>query len=49
VRGAVEFAEFMRELVTVVQPRAANAPRPGRRRRIHATVLLPGDEAPDRP
>src|SRR5690348_4590588 len=42
-----EFAELMRELVTVIQPRAANAPKPGRRRRILATVLLPGDEAPE--
>jgi hypothetical protein len=42
-----EFAEFMRELVTVIQPRVANAPKPGRRRRILATVLLPGEEAPE--
>jgi Helix-turn-helix domain len=41
-----EFAEFVRDLMTVVQPRAANAPKPGRRRRILATVLLPGEEAP---
>jgi hypothetical protein len=39
-----EFAEFVRELVTVVQPRLANAPKPGRKRRILATVLLPGAE-----
>ena len=40
-----EFMEFLRELVTLVQPRLANAPRPGRTRRIFATVLLPGSEA----
>jgi len=40
-----EFSDFMRELLTVIQPRVANAPKPGRRRRILATVLLPGDEA----
>jgi hypothetical protein len=37
-----EFARFVRELVTVIQPRLANAPAPGRSRRILATVLLPG-------
>jgi hypothetical protein len=40
-----EFMEFLRELVTIVQPRLANAPSPGRTRRIFATVLLPGSEA----
>jgi hypothetical protein len=39
-----ELTEFLRELVTVVQPRLANAPKPGRKRRILATVLLPGGE-----
>jgi hypothetical protein len=39
-----EFTEFLRDLVTVVQPRLANAPKPGRKRRILATVLLPGGE-----
>ena len=39
-----EFTEFVRDLVTVVQPRLANAPKPGRKRRILATVLLPGGE-----
>jgi len=38
-----ELLEFLRELYAVVQPRAANAPRPGRSRRILATVLLPGE------
>jgi Helix-turn-helix domain len=40
-----ELMEFVRELVTVVQPRLANAPRPGRTRRILGTVLLPGATA----
>jgi hypothetical protein len=38
-----EFAELLRELLRVLQPAAANPPRKGRRRRILATVLLPGD------
>ena len=42
-----EFRELMIELVRVLQPRAANPPRPGRRRRILGTVLLPGDESPE--
>lgn len=41
-----ELAEFMRELLTVVAPRLAQPPRRGRRRRILATVMLPGDEEP---
>ena len=40
-----EHAEFLRDLVRVVQPRLANAPKPGRRRRILGTVLLLGDDA----
>jgi Helix-turn-helix domain len=40
-----ELAEFLRDLTRVVQPRLANAPKPGRRRRILGTVLLPGDDA----
>jgi Helix-turn-helix domain len=39
-----EFAEMMRELYRVLQPRRANAPKPGRRRRLLASVLLPGEE-----
>ncbi|HKT01383.1 MAG TPA: helix-turn-helix domain-containing protein [Rugosimonospora sp.] len=39
-----EFAALLRELMRVLQPAAANPPRPGRRRRILATVLLPGEE-----
>ena len=39
-----ELAELARELYIVLQPRLANPPKPGRRRRILATVLLPGPE-----
>jgi Helix-turn-helix domain len=42
-----EYADLLLDLVRVLQPRAANAPRKGRRRRILATVLLLGDDAPD--
>jgi hypothetical protein len=41
-----EFAELLRELLRVLQPAAANPPAPGRKRRILATVLLPGEELP---
>jgi Helix-turn-helix domain len=41
---AAELTELLRELVTVLQPRLANAPKPGRKRRILGTVLLPGSE-----
>jgi hypothetical protein len=41
----VELMEFGRELYTVVQPRLANGPAPGRTRHILATVLLPGPTA----
>jgi DNA-binding transcriptional ArsR family regulator len=40
-----EYADMLRDLVRVLQPRAANAPRKGRRRRILATVLLLGEDA----
>lgn len=40
-----ELIEFGRELLTVLQPRLANAPKPGRKRRILATVLLPSDDS----
>jgi hypothetical protein len=40
-----ELAEFLRDLGAVVQSRVANPPTAGRRRRILATVLLPGAEA----
>jgi hypothetical protein len=36
-----ELAGFLRDLSEVVQPRLANAPGPGRRRRMLYTVLLP--------
>jgi hypothetical protein len=39
-----ELAELARELYIVLQPRTANPPKPGRKRRILATVLLPGAE-----
>jgi len=40
-----EFTELLRELAVVLQPRMASPPGPGRRRRILASVLLPGDGA----
>ena len=41
-----EFADFLREIATVFQPRLANAPGMGRRRRIVYSVLLPAPEQP---
>ncbi|MDQ6804537.1 MAG: hypothetical protein M3065_06130 [Actinomycetota bacterium] len=41
-----EFAELMRALARVLQPRVTNAPRAGRRRRILGSVLMPGEDAP---
>jgi hypothetical protein len=40
-----EFTELMRDLYRVLQPRRANAPKPGRKRRLLASVLLPGEDA----
>jgi AcrR family transcriptional regulator len=40
-----EYADMLRDLIRVLQPRLANAPKKGRRRRILATVLLLGDDA----
>jgi hypothetical protein len=40
-----ELMDLLRELITVLQPRLANAPKPGRQRRILGTVLLPGSDA----
>jgi Helix-turn-helix domain len=40
-----ELAEVARELYILLQPRTTNQPGPGRKRRILATVLLPGDES----
>lgn len=42
-----ELIELGREITRVLQPRLANPPRPGRRRRIVGTVLLPGEDAPE--
>jgi len=39
-----EFMELLRELLTAIQPRLANAPKPGRKLRILGTVLLPGSD-----
>jgi hypothetical protein len=39
-----EFLEFARDLATVIQPRVANPPGNGRRRRIMASVFLPAPE-----
>lgn len=39
-----ELAEFFRELAAVVQPRLANPPTKGRRRRLAYSVFLPGSE-----
>jgi hypothetical protein len=40
-----EYAGLLRELSLVLQPRLANPPAPGRKRRILGTVLLPGEES----
>jgi hypothetical protein len=39
-----ELAELAREIYILLQPRTTNEPTPGRKRRILATVLLPGDD-----
>jgi hypothetical protein len=41
-----ELGELARELNIILQPRIANLPKPGRKRRILATVLLPGAAEP---
>lgn len=41
-----EYDAMVADLVRVLAPRLANAPRKGRRRRMLATVLLPGEDAP---
>ena len=43
-----ELADFLRDLATIAQPRLANAPAAGRRRRILYTVFLPAPEQPPR-
>jgi Helix-turn-helix domain len=40
-----EHADFLRDLGAIAQPRLANAPGGGRRRRVLYTVLLPAPEA----
>ena len=40
-----EFADLVRDLVTIFQPRLANPPAKGRRRRMVYNVLLPAPEA----
>jgi hypothetical protein len=39
-----EFVEFIRDLVAVLEPRFANQPAKGRKRRIVASVFLPAPE-----
>jgi hypothetical protein len=39
-----EHLEMLRELTRVLQPRLANPPGPGRKRRVLGYVLLPGSE-----
>jgi hypothetical protein len=41
-----EYAEFLRGVQVLVQPRLANAPAKGRRRRMVSTVFLPAPDAP---
>jgi hypothetical protein len=41
-----EYADFLRDLLAVFQPRLAIAPGPKRRRRMMYTVALPAPEAP---
>ena len=41
-----ELAEFLRELVSVIQPRLANPPAKTRRRRVVAGIILPAPEQP---
>jgi len=39
-----EFLDLLRDLARVLQPRVANPSKPGRKRRMLTTVLLPGSE-----
>jgi len=43
-----EFADFLRDLHTIAQPRLANAPGKRRRRRLLYSVILPAPEKPSR-
>lgn len=42
-----ELATLRRQIQRLFEPLLANAPKPGRQRRLLATVLLPGDEVPE--
>jgi DNA-binding transcriptional ArsR family regulator len=42
----VEFMDFLRELAAIAQPRLANAPGNGRRRRMLYSVMLPAPKEP---
>lgn len=44
-----EYLELLHDLARVFQPRLANGPRKGRKRRVLATVSLLGDDAPSEP
>jgi helix-turn-helix protein len=37
-----ELEELIRDIIRITQPRLTNVPRPGRRRHIFATVMMPG-------
>jgi hypothetical protein len=39
-----EYTDMMLDIYRVLEPRRANAPKPGRRRRLIASVFLPADE-----
>ena len=41
-----EFLDLLQDLARVLQPRVANPPGPGRKRRMLTTVLLPGGVPP---
>lgn len=41
-----ELMDFLRDLARIVQPRLANVPKPGRKRRILGSVLLLGEDSP---
>jgi hypothetical protein len=40
-----ELAKLRHEIQRLFEPLLANTPKPGRRRRILGTILLPGEEA----
>jgi Helix-turn-helix domain len=44
-----ELRELLRDIARIFQPRVANAPKPGRQRRILGSVLLPSDDRPSSP